>query len=340
MKFIAYTTKGLEFIVEKEIKSHISNAKIIELDDKRIIFESNADYTKLIELKTVDDLGLHVLTFKQNSLEDCITEINSINFEEIFKIISGYRKIIQNFSITTSLVGVKKFKSPELIQAISQHFSQKYNWNFTQFNHTNFDIRVFIDHNKGYISIRLTKESLHQRTYKTAFKEGSLRITVAASMVYLSTEGKTNLKIVDNFCGSGTVLAEGLLAGNDVYGGDIDPKNIINTQENLANLKYKYFGKIKHLNALTSEWQSNYFDVAISNLPWGKQVEIKNIIQLYEGSICEYARILKPNGILCTLVSNPELFVKFAKKYFPNKDISQYKIGLLGQNPTIVLVKN
>ncbi|MDO8571022.1 MAG: hypothetical protein Q7R97_05575 [Candidatus Daviesbacteria bacterium] len=59
MKFIAYTTKGLEFVAEKEIKAHISDAKIIEVSDKRIIFESNTGFNKLIELKTVDDLGFH-----------------------------------------------------------------------------------------------------------------------------------------------------------------------------------------------------------------------------------------------------------------------------------------
>jgi 23S rRNA G2445 N2-methylase RlmL len=73
MKYIAYTTKGLEFIAEEEIKSKL-NAKIQEVADKRIIFDSNASYEQLVQLTTVDDIGLLIahkenITSAQNILE-------------------------------------------------------------------------------------------------------------------------------------------------------------------------------------------------------------------------------------------------------------------------------
>ena len=341
MKFIAYTTKGLEFVSEKEISSKIFDAQIIEVGDKRIIFESNATFEKLTELRTVDDLGLIIQAIPTvETLDKLILEIDKIDFNKIKKELDQYREIASNnFSITTGIVGVKNFVASDLVKILSKSIYKKYNWSFTELDHTNLDIRIFIDRNIVYISVRLTKESLQHRLYKTISKEGSLKPTIAAAMVYLATDGKINLKIVDNFCGSGTVLAESLLMGNQVCGGDIDPKSVIITRKNLANLGYDREEKVKHLNATSTKWSNQQFDAAVSNLPWGKQIEIQSIIKLYEGTISEYIRILKPDGIICVLISNPELFIKFVKKYKQNPDIKTFKICLLGQNPTIVLVK-
>lgn len=341
MKFIAYTTKGLEFVSENEIKNKLSNIKILEARDKRIVFESNSNFDQLARLKTVDDIGILISTLTKNiDLKTLAAEVEKINFDGIKNILSNFRKIrTADFSITTSLVGIKNFFSSDLIIVISQAIKQKYRWNFTEFDHTNFDIRVFIDHTQGYISIRITKESLQHRPYKISSKEGSLKPTIAAAMICLATDRKTGLKIIDNFCGSGTILAEGLSEGFDVYGGDIDPKSVLITKNNLSNLNGKTIDHINLLNALSTKWPNKYFDCAVSNLPWGKQIEIKSITKLYEDSIREYARILKPNGVLCTLISQPDLFIKYVKKYFPEKKINQFKIGLLGQTPTIILAR-
>ncbi|MFH0937212.1 MAG: methyltransferase domain-containing protein [Candidatus Daviesbacteria bacterium] len=341
MKFIVYTTKGLELISGSEIKSKIIDTQIIEVADKRIIFKSDTNFKDLISLRTVDDLGVLILTLENtDNINNLVSEINRLNLNDIKKELEKFRKLsTNNFSITTSLVGVKSFSTDDLILLLSQNIKEKYGWNFTKVDHTNFDIRVFIDHQMGCVSIRLTQESLQHRTYKGSPKLGSLKPTIAATMIYLTTGGNKNLKIIDNFCGSGTILAEGLLMGNKVFGGDIDPESVNITRENLSNLGYKIEDNIKHLNALSTNWPEHGFDCAISNLPWGKQVEIKSITLLYEGSIHEYFRLLKPDGVLCALVSKPDLFIKYIKRYKSNPKIQTFKIGLLGQNPTIILAK-
>ena len=95
---------------------------------------------------------------------------------------------------------------------------------------------------------------------------------------------------------------------------------------------------MKLLNAVDTNWQSAYFDCAISNMPWDKQIKITSITDLYAGTLTEYKRIVKPHGTICLLVSKPELLIKHAKKIFPNSDIRSYRMGLLGQNPTVVLI--
>ena len=150
--------------------------------------------------------------------------------------------------------------------------------------------------------------------------------------------GKESSKLVDNFCGSGTILAEAHILEFNIYGGDIDIKNVMNTKKNLSNLNFKQFENIKEVDATKTKWQSNFFDFAVSNLPWDKQISVERITDLYIKTLEEYKRILKPNGRLSLLVHKPQILIRYAKKYFPNHKIESTKISFTGQSPTIVSI--
>lgn len=338
MKYIAYCTKGLEEVVKREITSFIYDANVLEVANKRIVFDSEENVDKLVMLKTVDDLGLFVTSVENiNSVENLVELVKKTDFRNYFNRINNYRNLKDKFSVTASIAGSKLSTSESIKQVVSTIHS-KYLWELEEFDHTNFDIRIFIDHKKLYISVRLTSESLQHRSYKTTSKLGSLKPTIAAAMVFMAQRGRRNLKIVDNFCGSGTILCEAINLGNEVYGGDIDNESVDIARNNLKNLHYKNLDRIKNLNATNTNWQNGYFDCAISNLPWDKQITVDSITNLYIGTVEEYRRILKQGGNLCLLVSKPELLIKYLKRSFPSQEIHSFKIGLLGQAPTIVVV--
>jgi tRNA G10 N-methylase Trm11 len=64
-------------------------------------------------------------------------------------------------------------------------------------------------------------------------KRGMLPPKVARIMVNLATSGKTGLTIADPFCGTGTVLSEAIMVGQNVIGGDTNPDAIPGTKSNL-----------------------------------------------------------------------------------------------------------
>lgn len=340
MKYIAYVVKGLEKIAQEEIGAKIAGTKIIEVGDKRIIFEAAPRAKKINLLKTIDDLGLLIGTIKTESPEKITAFVLSQNLNEIKAKIALIRPLKDNFSLTATFSRVKGFTAKEILGGLAAKISQQYHWWFTELDHQNFDIRIFIDHQQTYVSVRLTSESLYHRPYKIISKPGSLRPTVAAAMVWLATGQKIGLKIVDNFCGSGTILGEAFSAGQQVFGGDIDHESVVITQKNLANLGWQTEGKIKLLDATKTNWPDHFFDSAISNLPWNEKIKIESITELYKESLAEFARIVKPSGVLVLLVSNPQLLIKYAKKFFPDAEIETTKLGLLGQNPTIVTVRS
>ncbi len=340
MNYIAYCTKGLEQIVEQEIVSYIKDAHILEVLDKRIVFKTHASFETLVRLRTVDDIGILLASDEEvTALPQLLEIINGLDLRKTRSMLQQVRTLDpQTFSLTISSAK-NKLDSKEITRTAAQEISQKYQWEYRAFDHSNFDIRIFIDGSKLFISVRLTPESLHHRSYKTVSKPGSLKATVAAAMVVMVTEGKQNLKVVDNFCGSGTVLCEAFFMGNSVYGGDSDPESVTISQNNLSRLGFDQLDHIKNLDATKITWNSDFFNAAISNLPWDKQIAIGSITDLYRKTLEEYKRILQPEAALCLLVSKPDLLIKHAKHVFPNHQISSYKIGLLGQTPTIVFIK-
>lgn len=335
MRYIAYTVKGLEDVARQEINDVVHEVSLADLKPKRIIFETN-NAKALTDLKTVDDICLLLATGEVSDVDEVLGMFKDINLEGAKNQIGQYRKVENTFSITFSLAKTK-IKTEELQSSLSKVVSEGYNWEYTEIDHSNFDIRVFIDNKELYVSVRLTEKPLFHRSYRIVSSKGGLRPSIAAAMIRLATMGDKGA-VVDNFCGSGTILAEAYLAGNDIFGGDIENIAVEATLQNLSSLGDKTEGKIKKLDAMKAPWKDNQFDFAVSNLPWDKQIEIKSVTDLYVGSLSEYARILKPDGRLCLLVSKPDLLIKHAKAFFPNKKIEKIQIGLLGQTPSIITI--
>jgi 23S rRNA G2445 N2-methylase RlmL len=336
MKYIGFITKGLEKVAEEEIIREISDVVIEEVKDKRIVFKTNENIEKIIQLRLLDDICVFVYKDVDiHSVNRLFEVFQHLNLQTCFDLISNYRSINNSFSLTLSFVGLE---SKDILTNLSLIIEKKYNWKFTERNHSNFDIRVFIDHGELLIGIRINSESLHNRAYKIASKPGSLKPTVAAALVQLATGGKKGL-VVDTFCGSGTILCEALISGNQVSGSDIDCDSVEITKENLKELNYQDQSIIMCQNALKTHFSDKSYDFAISNLPWDKQIKVGSITELYIGAVHEYKRILKDGGVLCVLITKPELFIKHAKQILNPEKTERFPISLLGQSPEILIFK-
>src|SRR5579871_4438406 len=154
MQYIAFCTKGLEELVKEEISEVIKGVRFEELGPKRIVFETNADIHTLRQLKTVDDLCLFLQ--KKENIQDFIDVIDTVltvDFEHVRQKLKKWRDLTNFFSLTVGTANVKKFSSQSLIQKLPELMMKKYQWNFTPLDHTNFDIRIFIDQTTVYVCV-------------------------------------------------------------------------------------------------------------------------------------------------------------------------------------------
>lgn len=332
MKMVAFTIKGLENIAENEllkIKGVVSN---VQKYDKVLLFDYEGLLSELTNLKTVDDIGFFVCNL------DSLT--NNGLFETIKKL-SSYRQVVKSFSITSSIakVDIDIDKDTLITDLVSQLIS--YGLVHTPEDRRNLDFRVFQNEEVGFIAIRLTVEPLNKRDYEIGNYLGALKPTIAAALVQVATENLAkDARIVDNFCGSGTILCEAFTARHEVYGGDINPEAVSLTTKRLKSLGYTNLYNIRLQDAIKTKWNPKYFDCAISNLPWDKQHKVSHLKDLYSNTIKEYKRILKPNFRLCIICHKPEQLIKHIKKEFGDVNIKRIDIGYLGQTPSIILATN
>ncbi len=330
MRYVAYTVKGIEKIAKRELQEKFDDITILEISDKIIVFEYTGDIDQLSKIRTIDDIGLFV----------CHLDVLDFkNLRSVIEYLKEVREIKDNFSLTTSISRVDINKDTLNEEIVSKLTSQ--NLTYTPSDRTNLDFRIFLNDKIGLITIRLFSIPLGNKAYEVDNYIGALKPTIAAAMVKLATENITaHSRIVDNFCGSGTILCESYVKGYSVYGGDINSKAVTITQKRLKLLGNTQTDNLKVQDATKTKWNNNYFDIGISNLPWDKQHKAESITDLYVDSLREYRRILKLNYKLCIICHKPELLIKHIKKEFSDSKIEKIDIGYLGQTPSIVTASN
>jgi tRNA G10 N-methylase Trm11 len=92
----------------------------------------------------------------------------------------------------------------------------------------------------------------------------SLGINLAKVLMNIAGEGDFSRKIIDPCCGVGTVLLEGLYAGYDIRGWEINEKIAEDARENLRYFKYEPLVTTGDICTIT-----DHYDVSIIDLPYG-----------------------------------------------------------------------
>ncbi|MFX1392329.1 MAG: hypothetical protein ACFFAH_02035 [Promethearchaeota archaeon] len=96
---------------------------------------------------------------------------------------------------------------------------------YTEKDHSNFDLRVNIEAKDVLISCRVTCQPLYYRLYRKCGMKGSLKPTIAAALCVI-TNHLPGQNLVDNFCGTGTILCEVVSQKLNVNGGILTQKRL------------------------------------------------------------------------------------------------------------------
>jgi len=141
-------------------------------------------------------------------------------------------------------------------------------------------------------------------------RSGLLPPKLAQIMINLSG-AKISDTLIDPFCGSGTILTEAALMGyQNLIGTDISPKAIEDTRKNMEWILKNFQFPISNFQLfnitsakLSSKIQNNNIDVIITEPYLGPQrgkIDVKRVKkeleELYQKSLKEFYKILKPGG--------------------------------------------
>ncbi|MBI4029247.1 MAG: hypothetical protein HY376_02680 [Candidatus Blackburnbacteria bacterium] len=182
----------------------------------------------------------------------------------------------------------------------------------------------------GFFALRLTRKTSGEKS----LKPGELRSELA-NLLCLLSEPKAGEVFLDPFAGWGGIVKESLQSGfkfKTVYASDID-KGKVDALKSVCpdvNVNWSNSSNLTYLRNFS-------VDKIVTDPPWGlaDRLETPEIEDLYEKSFREFARILRPDGIIVLLTSRKLTMEKLLKENADLKLVSKYDVLVNGKKARV-----
>lgn len=336
MDYFALTTRGLEEFAKKEIELELANSKIKNISYRKVIFSFDGDCKEILKLRSVEDVfyfldEIENVGHTKESLNDVTDRICAFDFKKALDVISNIRGAnVNEFSISSSSVGKRNYSYIEVKESLSEKLKNILKLKYENEKHEIFDIRIFIEHDKALVGVRLGNKPMHRRSYKVETTKATLQADIAYAMSVLAEITIDDI-VLDPMCGSGTILIESSRFNpKRILGGDIHIEAVNVAQKNIEAFNPNLNIKVREWNAHTLPFDNNSIDKIICNVPFGKQIEVGSIGDFYLKVIAEFSRVIKNSGKIILLTSNLKELIDAISQ---NKLIreSTYEISLNGE---------
>jgi tRNA (guanine6-N2)-methyltransferase len=339
------TTRGLEALTLAEL-AVIPGISDTAQNYRRVNASFAGKLGDLLALHTADDVFLSVadwtpITHTRAELAALTARAAELDLDPQLQMLGSLRTIPRDltYSLTANFVGKRNYSVPEIKMALLQGISQRYShWHYVEDDvDAVLNLRLFIEHEHGVLGLRIGERPLHRRAYKQSHLPGSLKPPVAAAMLMLGGFQPCE-RILDPFCGSGTILIEAGVAGLYGIGGDVNTQALEYAQRNAREAKMSV--SLMQSDAARLPLPAGCVAGVVTNLPWGRQIpSTSSLADLYRQTGCELQRVISPVGKIVLLMP---------ADYLPFLDVgtlgwrllSQTEISLFGQTPSIFVFQN
>ncbi len=214
-KLLATAAMGLESIVANEVKELGYEATT---DNGKVFFEGTArDIAKTnLWLRTADRVKLIAGEFEATTFDELFEQTKAIEWEKYLPVDAEFP--VQGKSVKSKLHSVPTCQSI-VKKAIVERMKKAYHRNaFLDESGPRFKIEVSILKDKVQLSIDTSGAGLHKRGYRVGQGEAPLKETLAAALIKLS-RWSPDRPFVDPFCGSGTIVIEAAMIGQNIAPG-------------------------------------------------------------------------------------------------------------------------
>ncbi|MGZ0152246.1 methyltransferase domain-containing protein [Kribbella sp. WER1] len=184
--------------------------------------------------------------------------------------------------------------------------------------------RVVLDGQTLWVARRPYAVPVHRRPWRRHTVPGSLHPPVAAAMAQLAGLAPGH-RVLDPFCGAGTVLLEAHLLepAADYVGVDHHPAAIAAAQANARQL----VGTSISWRVGDARRVGGAFDRIVSNPPWGVRVDAVNV----SAGMRRWRKVLRPGGVVVALLLGEQMPRGW-------RVLGRYELAVAGKHPVIVVL--
>ncbi len=276
------------------------------------------------------------------------------------------------FRVSCVRIGTHEFQSPDVERAVGSVIDERPD---VSVDLANFDteVRVDISDSLCMVGLQLTRESLDRRHQWVWRPRVSLRPAVAYAMLRLVEERhkergeaengspqhalaggvtrRTSWKVLDPFCGSGTVLMEAadIWPGAQLFGMDKREEAVAGCCSNLEILRSSGFPEkadritVKQGDArdLKELWPAASFDAIVTNPPFGVRLHgAADLVRLYERFFSGATHVVKPGGtIVCLAARKRDKILRLVEDSSQLKMLGCHIIEVGGVFPGILVIE-
>lgn len=349
MKHKVYTTSfpGIGPITGQEIQQKLNTSIDRSFSTKQYdinTFIAPAKLNQISQLRTVEDIFLLIniidLVGTREDLKKIKNFIGQFNFYPLLSVHRSWQtkrlhRPTWRVIAQSNNPPWQKYRRKDLQKAVELGISHQFpGWkNVSDRATIEFWIQTF--EHSAIIGLRLTDKHTRHRDYKQSNLPGSLRPTIAASLVFLS-QPHPNETVLDPFCGVGTILIERALSAPHqlLIGSDISPKAIQAARINFGRQHQPW--ELNQWDITQIPLTDRSIDKIITNPPW--DIKIKSQPNLIPDFFRETHRVLKPDGQIILITSQPELYLSNLANRFHLRQKHPH-ILVLGQPATILIME-
>lgn len=302
--FMCTMVPGFEQVVVDEIRLKIQNIENVRILRGKVLFSGEIDKQKLFNLDCVDNIYYYITEFKigphKIDLESFYSEMKHIKFKDAihFLGITNTPSIL----VSTSKKGRQTYSRFDVSEFATRAIVDANKFIVGDVDNHNLPIRIDVNQNECMVSVQITAAEFKYRGSVYEFMPGGIRPTIAGGLIQLSNPEPEDV-FYDPFCGSGTIVRERARSkARRIIGSDINPEAVESAQKNVPDSV-----KIFCCDATKLKAADHSVDVIVSNIPWGKQIVVDDIIQLYTSFLKEANRVLSSKGRMILLTDREEI---------------------------------
>ncbi len=331
------TNKGLEDIAVCEFnqKSKQFGLKIQALEVKpwalggQILIQLENSIDRIIPI--INHLGSvyrvvhhlhHLILHPEDPLQSLQSQLLNIDILPM--------KSASSFRVTSDRHGTHNFNHINIQQAAGTALVEKYQTSVS-LDSPQLNLQVDLYNLQCLIGIPLHLSKLDHRFNKVYQPRVTLNPTVAYGMLQFLQLDKTPSRLLDPFCGSGTILLEAgkTLPDGEIYGSDYNLETVEGVQQNIIaeNMSDYISVKVADARDLSQAYPANFFNGIVTNPPYGIRMgKQMNFYHFYRRFLAGVSHVLLPRGRLVILVGKKLGEFKRVLHQFPEFKLLEFRL--------------